>query len=459
MNRFAALLLLVLLATGAAGPSSALAAPAPAEARLEELLAALRAGDEDGLRTLVSEAFAPPFRDMAPMEMHLEQLGSMSRTLGDFSVEMIQVEGERAEMVLRTAPGDLYDIGLEVEPGPPHRIAGVDFKPHDEDLILPEFTELSQVDAFLRGVAEQEKFGGVVLVERPGQPRFMRAYGLANHEAGIANTPKTSFDVGSITKSFTAVGILQLVESGKVELDAPLSRYLKGFPKHIAEKVTIRHLLRMESGYGDYFSAPGYRARRGDMKSLDDMLAVIRKMELEFEPGTDERYSNAGYAILGGVIERVSGLSYPEYVRRHVFEPAGMTGSGFPSFAERGTAATAVGYTRDGGDGLRRNLDLFPETASPAGGSFSTAEDLARFVRALRGDKLLSPKWTDFALTRFAPGETRRPVYAVAGGAPGVSAVLLYEADMDVLVVVLSNHDEPFAERVGVEIFNVLRGR
>ena len=181
---------------------------------------------------------------------------------------------------------------------------------------------------------------------------------------------------------------------------------------------------------GNIFGAPPGGTRR-DLKTLRDFLPLFVNEPLQFAPGTQRQYSNAGYILLGLLVERLSGESYYDYVRKHIYEPAGMTHTAhFRS--DSMPAHAALGYTRDGGSPLARNSDLLPGIGSSAGGGYSTAQDLARFVQALREQRV--------------PGGPPSGLGA-AGGAPGINAILEGElAGYD--LVVMTNLDPPAAERV-----------
>jgi CubicO group peptidase (beta-lactamase class C family) len=282
---------------------------------------------------------------------------------------------------------------------------------------------------------------------------------MADKRKGIPNTAETRFDVGSITKSFTGVAVLQLVEQGKIDLEAPMSRYLRGFPREIADRVRVIDLLRMRSGYGDYYTA-AFEERREEFRSISDYLELFRSFSLEFEPGTKQRYSNTGYVILGGIIESVSGMSYHDYVREHVFERAGMSGSTFRDVASE-DPLSAIGYTNDGPSGqggyVQTNRSIVDVRGNPSGGSFSPAADLVRFHRALRANRLLNETNTTLLLNFYEEKPERPTSRGVAGGAPGVSAVYLEDVEAGLTVVVLSNYDEPLGELIGEQIFRTLR--
>jgi len=173
-----------------------------------------------------------------------------------------------------------------------------------------------------------DRFSGTVLVAKNGQVLFRGAYGRADREGGIPNTVATRFRIGSMNKMFTGTAVLQLTEAGKVELAAPLGEYLTGYRnRNVAAKVTIHHLLTHTAGTGDIFT-PEFEAHRLELRTLDDYVRLYGDREPEFEPGSQWRYSNYGYILLGAVIEKVTGQTYYDYVQAHIYQPAQMTATG-----------------------------------------------------------------------------------------------------------------------------------
>ena len=283
-----------------------------------------------------------------------------------------------------------------------------------------------------------DQFPGVVVLAKGGTPVFQRAYGMADREAKRLNTLETAFNLGSINKLFTATAIRQLVAAGKIDLDSTLARYLPDYPNHdIARRVTIRQLMEFRSGIGgDIFGVPA-GGHRHDVRHNRDYLPLFAPEAPLFEPGTQRRYSNAGYVVLGLVVEKVSGEDYYEYVRRHIYEPAGMQRTAhFP--VDSLPPNTAVGYTRGGDNApasapLTPNKELLPGRGSAAGGGYSTAQDLLRLLDAIRAHRL----------TGAPPSGL-----GVAGGAPGLTGVIEGALPGGYDVIVLANLDPPAAERV-----------
>lgn len=281
-------------------------------------------------------------------------------------------------------------------------------------------------------LAKQDQFSGVVLVARGGVPQFERAYGMADREAGRPNELTTAFNLGSINKFFTAVAIRQLAAAGKLNVDSSLARAWPDYPNpDVARRVTIRQILEHRSGIqGNIFGAPAGKTRH-DVRSLADYFELVKSQPLQFEPGSRQQYSNAGFIVLGLLIERLSGENYYEYVRRHIYEPAGMTRSGsWP--VDSLPANTALGYTGDSWP-RTRNTELLPGRGSSAGGGYSTAHDLLRLINALRENKIPA-----------APPSGM----GIAGGAPGLNAAMEGDLPGGYDVIVMANLDPPAAERV-----------
>src|SRR5215212_6872001 len=195
-------------------------------------------------------------------------------------------------------------------------------------------------DKFLADMAARDLFSGSVLVTRGNDTLVSKSYGLADKEHNVPNSTDTKYNLGSINKVFTRLALQQL----KIDFSKTLRTYLPDYASPIADKITIQQLLDMSSGMGDIFG-PKYDATAKDhIRSLSDYVPFFIDAPLEFEPGAKRRYSNAGYVVLGLVIERVSGMSYYDYVRTKIFAPAGMNDTdSYPVDAI--VPNRAVGYT------------------------------------------------------------------------------------------------------------------
>jgi D-alanyl-D-alanine carboxypeptidase len=334
------------------------------------------------------------------------------------------------------------DIGeARTNPVPPLELDVTDERP------------VEAIDAFLSELADQEILSGSVLIATDGEIWFERAYGLASREFAVPNTIATRFDVGSFNKDYTRLAIMQLLENGQLALTDTVGRYLSDYPNvRVRTEVTIDQLLEHRSGLGDYFTREYLATPMRELREIDDYIPIWGPMPLEYEPGTREEYSNYGYTVLGAIIERITGLGYPEYVEDNVFDPAGMHSTGF--FETDGVEPNvAVGYTYMDGMGrptetLRKNIYLEPVKGGPWGKSYSTARDLFRFFEAMFSGGLLGDDY-NWLLDGWN-GQT-----ALAGGGPGLSAILLIEDGIG--VIVLANHDAPGAEDVASRLLQALR--
>ncbi len=377
------------------------------------------------------------------------------RVRGDFGgMSVLSVEPGRANEVITVVRepvfGNYQRMIWIFEAADPTKVAGIRVQPAPGAPAIERIDD-KQLAAFVDESVKKMNYSGTVLVARNGKPVVTAVAGLADREANIPNKLDTSFRVGSMNKMMTAVGVLQLVQAGKVKLDAPLGTYLKDYPnKQFAETVTIHHLLSHTGGAGDIFG-PQFTAKRLELKTLKDYVALYGSRAPEFTPGDNWRYANYGFVLLGRVIEEVSGQSYPDYVRDHIFKPAGMKNSGFePESAN--VPNRAKGYLT-GPNGIESNASTLPWSGTSAGGGYSTVEDWLAFSNALTGHKLLDKTHTELMMTRktstgYAYGYGDNSTADIRagghnGGAPGMNGNLSILADGQVVVITLVNLSPP----------------
>ena len=301
------------------------------------------------------------------------------------------------------------------------------------------------IKALATKLAEDGKFSGSIIWAKDGEPLVNGAWGFADQNRGTANTPDTAYDIGSIGKLFTQTAVLLLVEQGKLSLDDTIGKYLKDYPnKAVAEKVTVRQLVMHTSGLGDIFGE--FRDRIPDfvhMTELKDFSPLFADKPLEFEPGTNNRYSNAGYVVLGLVIEGASGENYYDYVQHHVLDVTGKTHSGF---FNRSKLPASVARSYNGNDDT---TSMHPGRGSPAGGLHVSAGDLLKFTQVVNSGKLLKPESVT-VLNGMVPRPPGAPqgapgkliAYGIEGGAPGVSAQLVLDPTGHYTRIVLSNGEQ-----------------
>jgi CubicO group peptidase (beta-lactamase class C family) len=262
-----------------------------------------------------------------------------------------------------------------------------------------------ELEAFLDKLAAEDKFSGAILVAKDSKPIFVMAYGMANKSDNVRNRTDTKFNVGSMNKMFTAVAIAQLAERGKLSFTDSVGKHLPDYPnKAVASKVTIHQLLTHTSGMGDYQNDKFY-AQLDRMRRISDLVPLFVNDPLTFEPGEKWDYSNAAFVVLGLIIEKVSGQSYFDYIKQHVFKRAGMSNTDFYE-RDKKVVNRAVGYMRVNAKGepdpdapRRENTSARPAKGSPAGGAYSTVNDMLKFQMALRNNKLLNRKYTDIVTT------------------------------------------------------------
>ncbi len=442
----------------------------PVGERITEFLEVINANDPAKAEAFIKERFTSDFRDFVPMEQHLEimaDLYSQSHGMEFYGVRKYEAKTPPEEVVV-IARAKLtqawHGLIMHIEPGPPHRIAGLSFAPARPPSDLPAAKKLNDAEivaelrAHLDRLAVSDAFSGTVLLAKDGNVMFKQASGLASRRFNVPNKIDTKFNLGSMNKMFTGVAIAQLVERGKLSLEDPLRKYLSTdwLPRDVTDKIRIKHLLTHTSGLGSYFNETYDKSSRALFRALDDYKPLIQGSTLAFEPGTDWQYSNTGMFLLGVVIEKVTGGTYFDYVRQHIYEPAGMINTDCYEM-DRPVPNLAIGYSQEkakGGPVWTNNLYKHVLKGGPAGGGFSTVEDLFRFAEALRGGKLLSPKYADM-VTSGKPdwgspdygfgfgigGDPGDRVVGHSGGFSGINSNLDIFLDSGYTAAVMSNQD------------------
>jgi D-alanyl-D-alanine carboxypeptidase len=365
-------------------------------------------------------------------------------------------------------------LTLEVQPAAPSQITSTGLRaiPRPAEFPLPHLTEAELVATVRKQVQQEaanDRFAGAVLIARNGSPILEEVYGLADREHKLPNTIKTRFRIGSMNKMFAAVSTLQLVQGGKIDLQAPVGKYLADYPnKDVATKVTIHDLLRHTGGAGDIFG-PEFDSHRLELRRLQDYVKLYGNRTPEFEPGSRWEYSNYGFILLGAIIEKVSGQSYYDYVHDHVYVPAAMNSTASDP-EDQPVKDRSVGYTKMGGaKEWKPNTNTLPYRGTSAGGGYSTIEDLLKFANALQQHKLLNQHYTELLTTgkvdtqgaRYAYGFQDQTIngrhgFGHGGGAPGMNGSLEICPGPNYIVAVLANMDPPTASRESEFITNRL---
>jgi len=442
--------------------------------RVAAFFEAFGSGSEERLAAFFSAAVSPDGLREHPAAARARRLGGIRKETGAVEVRRVDAPSTGKLVVVTEGAGKrLTRWDFTFGPPPGTFLVGIGIDDADaSDLAGPpppmsQAEALAAIEKAATEAAAADRFSGVVLVARDGKVLLHRAWGLASREHAVANRPDTKFNLGSINKIFTKVAIGQLVEAGRVSLDDTVGKYLPDYPNPEARKATVRQLLGMQSGIGDFFGEEFEATPKDRLRKNSDFLPLFAKKPLLFAPGTDRRYSNGGYVVLGEIVAKASGRAYHDYIRENVYARAGMADTDSYE-ADVPVPNLAEGYTRswDGEDRTegprRKNVYTRPARGSAAGGGYSTAPDLLRFASALQEDRLLSPPFTEWFVTGAAPvpgsvpGDRKRGAFGFAGGAPGINALLELNRETGLIVVVLANDDPPAATALGREIGRLL---
>lgn len=429
----------------------------PAGKRLAEIISLTRNATPSAVIEYVQSNFTPDCASFAPID---RRIGSFMdwKARGGMDVVGISVsESHRIEVTTRQARTDERRmLAVVVEAEAPYRVEQLLIGRSPLPIIDPPLDDQTAAHSFIdytERLADLGLFSGAILIARHGTVLAEKTFGLANRDFDIPNNLETRFNLGSINKMWTAIAIAQLVESGTLSFDDPLSKFIDYPDAESAARICIKHLLTHTSGLGCYFNEVYDRTARHRMRTVDDFLALSKDQRLAFEPGTDWRYSNLGMIVAGKVLEVASGHSYFDYVQANVLNPSGMKHAGFfeldhvnknlaVGYAERWTAA---------GVQILNNTFEHVVRGGPAGGSFATVGDLFQFAEALKSGKLVSRQMFE-TLTTSKP-ELNSPYYGYGfgihpgrafyghnGGFTGISSNLdIFENPSGWVIVVLAN--------------------
>lgn len=360
-------------------------------------------------------------------------------------------DGRRIYINLQSSQKDTARIAsyqLVADPADPGEIL-----PPVESSSSPEW-KMKVARKAIKKAASRDLFSGTVLIAHNRKILLRAAFGEADRESHVANTPDTVFSIASMGKLFTAVAVAQLSSQGKLNYDAPILRYLPEYPnRHAASKITLRQLLTHTSGLADIFakSSPAF-----PLHQLRDYYPLFANDALLFEPGKGQRYSNTGLLVASMIVEAVSGEEFRLYLKKHVFKPAGMihTGWGHPAGLARPYAKQfdddplAPDKPWVSAEPFYKNL--LGGAAAGQGGELSTVDDLFNFAIALQTGRLLSPEEFNVLIQNgfgcqcsALPGQR---VYSHGGGGPGIDTGFKLYVDRNWVVIYLSNYSPPFPQ-------------
>ncbi len=399
----------------------------------------------------------------------LEQVGTFREMTGGFTLLRIENVDARSVSVLvqERASDTIARYEFSITDGEPPKIVKPTLRvvPRPPDLAIPRFSSVADAGGALsvriQELVASDQFSGAVAISRNGKMLVEHAVGYTDRESKIPVRADTKFRIGSMNKMFTATATLQLVQAGKLKLEDPIGVHLTDYPnKDVAEKVTVRHLLTHTGGTGDIFG-PEFVKNRLTLREHADYLRLYGSRNLTHEPGAEFRYSNYGYVLLGALIEKVSGMSYYDYVRSKIFQPAAMTSTDSLPESEA-VAERSAGYMKRNGAWVS-NTDTLPWRGTAAGGGYSTVGDLVRFGEAFQAGRLIpaamvseatTPRQQGYGYGFGVGGEGILRHYGHGGGAPGMNGELRVFPELGYVVVALSNLDPPAAARV-VDFFTL----
>ncbi len=322
----------------------------------------------------------------------------------------------------------------------------------------------AEVDKLLAAQYPASGTGASALVARNGQVIYKKAFGMANLELNVPMQLDNVFRIGSITKQFTAVAILQLMEQGKLSLQDDITKFIPDYPTH-GYKITIEHLLTHTSGIKSYTNMESFGSIMRLDKTPEEMVNFFKNQPMDFAPGTQWNYNNSGFFLLGYIIEKLSGKTYPQYVEDVFFKPLGMTNSYYGNDSKL-IKNRATGYQK--GENGTENADPLSMTQPFAAGSLqSTVEDLYKWNRAVHSYKLLKKETLDKAFTPYKLSDGTATHYGYGwfldnlqgsvtiehgGGINGFLTMAKYLPKEDLFVAVFSNSTANSPEEVAEKI-------
>ena len=428
--------------------------PPEIRALVDAFTGAVLGNSPDEWETMTRERCAPEFLTKNPAAQRRKLYDTLHGAFGGGKRGRVMRRGPDAPLELQMIGSSGQPAGtivLELTSGNPPKIANISVEkdagekpaapegpkppPIAASMAKPELA--AALDQYVRGLSEEGKFSGAILVARGTDVWFEGAYGFANRGDRVANTADTRFNIGSINKAFTHMAVEQLVAQKKLARTDTLGTLIPDYPQAISRAATIDQLLNHTAGISDFFGPAFNETAKNRFRSNEDYFRFVSSLPPTFAPGARNQDRNGCYIVLGAIVERIAKVPYEKYVTEHVFAPAGMKDTGFLQI-DAMEPRVAMGYTTRGGDGvLRSNVLMHGAAGSAAGGSYSTVRDLLAFAAAQKDGRL--------------PGGG---MMQIAGGAPGTNAILQGEGVWT--VVVLTNLDPPFGEDLGEAVMHAL---
>ena len=480
-------LLLASVSLSSAAPAPVLPESPPGRIA-EKLLAAVNGSDPSATDQFIADYIVEePWNRMTP-EKYRSLLARLREQSGDLRVERIMMADDRNLRLMVASAKAGKKVGLEIVlPRKESARAGlwVHHFPAKPPSALPKqiMDEPAQVAAVEKHLDECARAGihsGAVLLAKGDTVLLHKAWGLAHSISNAPNLTNMAYGTASVGKMFTAVAIAQLHQAHKIEYTDTVAQHLPDYPnKEVAQKVQVRHLLAHTGGLGDPFDSPKL-ANSKNYKQQADYFETFAEKPPAFEPGARHEYSNGGYIVLAAIVEKISGLRFAEYVRKNIFEPAAMRVTGLTTASRTLPVSVPHAVTvLDDPLGLKGPQPKFTakglQDGAGMGGWTSTTDDLFKFARALRTDKLLDATHTadiTSGKVAFIPppmdvkycygfyempiGQDRMVGHSGGGGDSGVGAEVEMLWNSQHTIVVLSNRGLEEARRTAHDIARFL---
>jgi CubicO group peptidase (beta-lactamase class C family) len=488
MRAFSPLLLfLFLLIASPANPAAQALSQADRQ-RIESYgaiyIRALNSGATESYSKAIQEVFAEAAVQRAGEARLVGQMDRVHRDFGEMDYHHSEIAefkaGGSVSYVLHVyarskGAKNWNDMQFRLEAVPPHKIKELAFIANvAEPVYLPygAITDSATIDWLNRYIdkliADNELYGSV-LIAKGDTPIFERVYGFADDKRATKVTPYTRFSLGSGNKMFTAIAVAQLVEKGKLNYFDPLSIFFPDFPDTaFAKKATVHHLLSHTSGVKEYWTEE-YEKNRGKIGDTKQMLPWVYKVGTAFDPGSRFQYSNSNFILAGAIVERVSGIDYFSYIRKHIYEPLGMTIT--DSYFNDGSVGNLADPLKKGAQGWEAAEEGL--RGSAAGGGYSTTQDILKFARGLVAGKLVSTETLSMLTTSktrsmTAPfdygygfilgneGSVRS--YGHGGTAVGVNFEFRYFPQADITFVIFCNQENGAYDDLRKNIVRLITG-
>lgn len=447
-------------ASSVSGPAGPATSQSAAQKQLMFWLDCFNSGERSKIQELQAQFTTPrPPEDVEGL------LGLFDHVQGFNLIKVTNETPTSITVLLRESCAfqEYAELTIEIEPITPHRFVDVRLAPANdiEPPAVKRMTEshaVNEINKEIDRLTDKGQFSGTVLVTKAGSstPVISRSVGLSNIEQQTKIDASTKFSIASCGKMFTSVVILQLVEQGSISLEDPIGMYVTGLNDDLA-KVKIRQLLTHTAGTG-----PVPHEHASKASSVGELVKLCGSRTPEFTPGSQWKYSNFGFVLLGAAIENVTGKEYYQAVSENIFKPLGMSNTSYPTKTDV-VENRAEGYIRKR-DGLHNNNDLLPAIGTPAGGAYSTVGDFNTFAEGLLANRLLTSSLESLTTAQEVCPGSRYTLgfqdgdlwFGHAGREDGINAELRIYPKSGYIVSVMANLDPPaasdLAEYIGARL-------